>query len=152
MKKKTTIIALITLVVIATTAYGLHEFFRVSPDMASLPVDYKINAPGLIKEFTDNDTSASKKFLGKIVEVNGSVRKIEKDELNFVTVVIGDAGDLSSIRCILDTNHKADATSLKEGISVTAKGLFIGYNKDATGLLGSDIQLTRCIFTSENKN
>jgi hypothetical protein len=122
--------------------YGYREFNRLNKDLATARPDFVLTASELTREYEMDEQTAGKKFNGKIVEVSGKVRRVEKDEKGFYTVVLGDSG-LSSVRCAIDTNHNSDAAILKPGTSTTIRGACTGYYKDDLGL-GSDAILNRC--------
>ncbi|MFI5155580.1 MAG: hypothetical protein ACHQEM_05320 [Chitinophagales bacterium] len=148
MKRKRTILAAIAFVVIATGFYGGREFFRPNTDILKLKETFRTTVPSLLQEFKVSDTLASKKYLGKIIVVQGNLKGLEKDEKGFQTLVLGDAGDHSSIRCSLAVHHNSEVAGLHPGSIVSVKGEFTGYNADTTGLLGSDVQLNRCAIAN----
>jgi tRNA_anti-like len=149
------IIWLLVLVVIAGGAYyGYMEYNRTNKDLSKVKPDIITTAPDIIKEFQDNDTAANKKFLGKIVELSGNVKKLEKDEQGDYTVVLGDAFSLSSVRCLSDSNHRNEFSVIKENSTITIRGACTGFKKNEEMLgmdLGSDVELNRAVIVG-NKN
>lgn len=141
---------LIVLVILVAAAgaglYAWKEFNRKNEDLAAVKPDYNVQATTLIGEFAANDSAANVKYQGKIISVDGMVKNIDKDDDGFYTVVLGDTADMSAVRCAMDSTHAADATSLKRGESVKVKGALTGFQKDDTGLLGSDVELNRCVI------
>ena len=124
---------------------GLKEYNRKNQDLINVKVDIKISAVDLINEYEANDSSSNQKYLGKIVEVDGNIKKIETDDKGFYTVVLGDTSSLSSVRCSMDSTHQKDAAKLAAGSSTTVRGSCTGFNKDELGL-GSDVYLNRCVI------
>ena len=118
--------------------------------MTELQPAYKLDAPVLIQEFNSNDIAATQKYLGKIIVAKGTIKEIEKDGKGFYTLVLGMKGDLSSVRCAIDKHHNNSVASLQVGSPAEIKGSITGFNKDETGLLGSDVQLNRCVLNNEN--
>ena len=123
---------------------GLHEYNRTNADLQNVDPDNKIAATELIREYEANDSTADQKYLGKVIETTGNVKKIEKDEKGYYTVVLGDTANLSSVRCAMDTAHNEDAAHLIAASSVIIRGACTGFNKDEMGL-GSDVILNRCV-------
>ena len=123
--------------------YAVKLYNEKNPNYLNVKADIKISAVDLIHEYETNDSIANQKYLGKVVETDGNIKKVEKDEKGYYTVVLGDSGNLSSVRCSMDTVHNQDAARLKEGSSVTIRGKCTGFNKDEMGL-GSDVILNRC--------
>ncbi|MBS1665889.1 MAG: hypothetical protein JST58_00780 [Bacteroidetes bacterium] len=148
MKKRIIIIACIAVAAIAAGLYGWHEYFRPNVDVAAVKPAYHISTNNLLNEFSKDDSDATKKYLGKIIAVDGKVKKVEKDEKGYYTIVLGTDDNSSSVRCAADTLHMQSIASLKEGSAVSVKGIFTGYNKDETGLLGSDIEVSRSVINN----
>lgn len=129
---------------------GLKEYNRTSTDIADVKADVKITAIDMVHAYETNDSSSNQKYLGKVIEVNGNIKKIETDDKGSYTLVLGDPGSLSSVRCSMDSTHQKDAAKLVSGSSVTVRGACTGFNKDEMGL-GSDVILNRCaIIKNEN--
>src|ERR1051325_1511063 len=84
---------------------GLKEYNRKNEDLGNVKADTKISAMNLIHEYETNDSASNQKYLGKIVEVDGNIKKIESDDKGFYTIVLGDTSSLSSVRCSMDSTH-----------------------------------------------
>jgi hypothetical protein len=126
---------------------GLKEYNRTNEDLGSVKADVKITALQFIAEYEANNVAADEKFLGKVVETAGTIKKIEKDEKGYYTIVLGDTTNPSSVRCSMDTTHNADAAQLAAGSSAILRGACTGFNRDEMGL-GSDVILNRCAIIS----
>jgi len=146
MSKKRTIIAGIIAIIIIVALYGCYQYNRTVQGLNDISADYTVNATALINEFVTNDSTANKKYLNKILEVKGMIKKVEENSGTGI-VVLGDTTDMSGVRCILDSTTSATAGSLKRGAVITIKGAITGFNKDETGLLGSDVELNRCVLS-----
>ena len=129
---------------------GISEYNRTNKDISRVKADIKITATELIHQYEANDSSADKKYLGKIIETRGNVKDINKDEAGFYTVVLGDTVNMSSVRCAMDSLHQQDAAMLTRGSSATVRGYCTGFNKDELGL-GADVILNRCAVIMEKK-
>lgn len=143
MNRKKIFLLLFLLAAVAAAWYGYKEYTRTNKDLASAKADFVLAATDLIKEYESNDAASAEKYNGKILEISGQVKAVEKDDKGYYTVVIGDNNSMSSIRCAIDSTHQNKATSLINQSSVTVRGACTGYNKDEMGL-GSDIILNRC--------
>src|SRR5687768_2360240 len=143
MSPKKTILILIILAVAITGWFAWKEYSRTNRDLKKVTPDFVLTATQLISEFEASDSIAGDKYSGKIIELSGNVKTVEKDEKGFYTVVLGDSSQLSSVRCSLDTTHNPDAAGLRPGSSAIMRGACAGFNKDELGL-GSDVLLNRC--------
>jgi hypothetical protein len=143
MTRKKTIWLIILLVAAGVGWYAYKEYTRPNKDFLYAKPDYILSASSLINEYESNDSSANKKYNGQIVEIDGLVKKVEKDEKGFYTLILGDSSSLSSVRCSMDTTHQQDAAILAPGSSAVVRGACTGFNSDEMGL-GSDVILNRC--------
>ena len=130
---------------------GFKEYNRTNKDLSIAEADVKISAINLISEFEDNDSAANVKYLGKILELDGNVKKVETDEDGNYTIILGESGNLSSVRCSMDTIYSKDAARVKEGSSVIIRGACTGYKKNELlgENLGSDVELNRGIIVKQ---
>src|SRR5688500_9427359 len=121
MKRRTIIILCILIVIAAAGIYTYSEFNRKHPDMADVTSAFSIDAVELVKEFEKDDSSAEKKYLGKIVTVQGTLKEIN-DAGNSITIVLGDTASMLSVRCAMDTGFSLNTESMLKGSSLTVKG------------------------------
>jgi putative nucleic acid binding protein len=147
-RKRKIVLFFIVLAVGAAGWYGYKEYFRTNKDLANVKPDIKISAADLIKEYEKNDSVANTKFLGQVIETNGNVKAVEKDDSGYYTIVLADTGSMSSVRCSIDTTHQDDAARLAVGSSAMVRGSCTGFNKDEMGL-GSDVILNRCVIVQQ---
>ncbi|WP_205509511.1 OB-fold protein [Longitalea arenae] len=146
MSKKRIIIGGIVVVILALATYGWYQYNRTVKGLHDVRADYSVNATALINEFISNEDSANKKYLNRILAVKGVIKNIESGE-GAGTIVLGDSTDLSGVRCVLDSSAHSKTASLQRGALITIKGAITGFSKDETGLLGSDVQLNRCVIS-----
>jgi len=149
MNGKTLLLVVMVLAAITAGVYTCKEFNRKPANLVKAKPAYTVQAIDLLQEFNSNDSNANKKYLGKIVTVKGLIKKIDQDDDGYYTVVLGDSVQPSSVFCAMDTIYGKDAAKLQPISSVSVKGYFIGFEKDETGLLGSDVKLNRCVIDKQ---
>jgi hypothetical protein len=138
------IIFLTVLVLITCAAWYIYtEFNRKNKNLAEVKADAKISAPALIEAFEKDSSSANKEYLGKILSVDGNIKNIDT-EARDATVILGEANNMSSVRCSMDTTFVVKLATYKAGASIILTGVCTGFNKDE--LLGSDVILNRCVI------
>lgn len=143
MKKKSLFILLAILLIGGTIAlYAYKEYDRKPVDTSVVSPDFISDAKNLLAEFQSNDSVASKKYNDKVLQVEGLVKEIVKDENGFYSISLGDSTSMSSVRCSMDSIFNGDAEKVIKGKNVSIKGVCSGYNADE--LLGSDLILVRC--------
>ena len=145
MNKKRTIIGGIVVVIALAAGYGWYQYNRTVQGLANVSADFSVNATDLIKEFVSSEEATNKKYLNKILSVKGMVKNVETAQN---TIVLGDTSDMSGVRCVLDSTATSTLGALQKGALITVKGAITGFNKDETGLLGSDVQLNRCVLAN----
>lgn len=65
---------------------------------------------------------------------------------NTYSIVLGDTTGMSAVRCVLDSAFMNAGAAVNRGMVITVKGAITGFKKDDTGLLGSDVELNRCVI------
>lgn len=145
MKKKTIIIlSIIGFALAGGGWYAYKEYTRKVKDLTKVKADLQLSAGELISAFETNEQKANADYLDKVIAVKGTVKSVEKNEQGHFTVILGDEGTPSSVRCSMDSIHQLDVSSLPEGSLVTLKGACTGFNADE--LLGSDVILNRAVL------
>jgi tRNA_anti-like len=150
--KKRKFIRLVIILIILDIAFGvwqgLSEYKRTNKDISTVKADVKIVATDLIHQFEISDSTANEKYRGKVVEVTGIVKDVQKDDSGYYTVVLGDTATMSAVRCAMDTIHQLDAASVAPNSSAIVRGNCTGFRKDEMGL-GSDVILNRCVIVKK---
>jgi hypothetical protein len=137
--KKNIIIAIVIIAAVAV-GYGIFKYNEGPRTAAQEDAFAKVTAPALYAEFLASPDSTSAKYHEKILEISGTIEKIETDAkgaqvINLVTN--GEDGGIMSA-----TLEAGKTTTAKEGESIKIKGIVAGYMAD--DLLGGEVQLTQC--------
>jgi len=138
------ILIVAVLVLIAGAIYIYKEYHRTNKNINKEASAFNLSAIELVRSFTENDSLASRLYVGKIISVNGLVRNLDKDNRGYYTVSLGDTASMSSVKCSVDSLYTIAASALKPGVSINIKGNCTGFNKDE--LLGLDVMLNRCVI------
>ena len=142
MSRKKIIFSVIAVAILCGSWYGYSEYTRKVKDLSTVKAQVKMEADELISAFEKNEAEANAMFLDKIIAVSGTVKAIEKNDMGYYSVILGNES-MSSVRCSINPEHQEAVASLVEGSSVTMKGACTGFNADE--LLGSDVILNRCV-------
>ena len=149
MKKRTIRWIIVLLVLIAIGVfYAYQEFNRTAVDLNNAKPFVSTSALKILDEFGKDPHAANQQYLGKILQLSGKIRAIDKDNQGFVTIVLGDESLSSSVRCSMDSTHAKKAAALSTSSPVTIKGICTGYSPDELGL-GADLILNRCIVSTK---
>lgn len=106
---------------------ALYLYNKKHTDTSKAKPDYVITATALQKEFEENETTASTKYINKLVEVTGTVVSVKPAENNSVSIALSTGSDLSSVIC---TFISLANPSIKAGDSVTIRGECSGFLMD----------------------
>lgn len=151
MKLKSSIVYAIILILVVAVFGGFYiykEYNRTNKNLADVKPDFSVLAINLLSEFITNDSIATQKYLGKIVEVDGIIKEITRDENGSFSISIGDTLSMSSVRCRLDSSENEKVSFLKRGAVLLIKGSCTGFMADEFGI-GSDVLLDRCVLPAK---
>lgn len=105
-------------------------------DMAKAKPDFVITASLLQKEFEDNETSASTRYINKILEVTGKIAEIKPSDKNVLSISLVTGNSFSSVICTFSAN--TDPAKFRSGEEVTIRG-------ECSGFL-LDVLLNNCAY------
>lgn len=94
-------------------------------DTINVKADYTVEAADLIKEFTSNDTGANKKYLEKMIQVNGNASSVDVLPDSTSTIRFADSTGSYAIFS-LEKNQFGDIKKLHAGEPVSLKGVCSG--------------------------
>ncbi len=103
---------------LAMEKYIMNETYS---DTAGIKADYTISASDLIHEFAANDSAANKKYLEKIISVNGAASEVEVKSDSTINIKFADSTG-SYINFSLEKDQYEKAKNIKPGDTVSLKG------------------------------
>ncbi|MBC5772838.1 hypothetical protein H8S95_02085 [Pontibacter sp. KCTC 32443] len=133
--KKFILITLAAAVIAAIVGFLLYN--KPHRDTASAESDFVVEAPVLLKEFTENEAAANQKYLDKVVAVRGKVKSVTPDDEGNINLTLDADNDMAGVICTFPKADAESAGSINEGEEVTVKGV-------CTGVL-MDVVLIRCV-------
>ncbi|MDD4991146.1 MAG: hypothetical protein PHR83_02830 [Paludibacter sp.] len=130
------ILAIAGILIGGGTAY--YMFNMPHRNVQSTNADYSISASKLVSEYLENPNSANEKYLAddgdsKVLAISGTVSKIDKDLNGQAVVILKSAADKAGVSCTFTKETNQSASSLKDGETVTIKGVIrsgASYDKD----------------------
>ncbi len=136
---KKIIYVLFTLGVIAV-GVGVYMYNKPHKDYTKEKPDYEVRADNFQKEFFENEKESNQKYLGRIVQVKGTVAEITFLETGDVSIALEDI--MNGVTCMVDSetyqNNSEKYKNLVKGGAVTIKGR-------CDGML-TDVRLSKCIL------
>lgn len=152
MKKNRILKTVIALIIVLSAAgyYAYYEFNRKNEALENIQPAYSVSAVEATDEFSKNSTAALKKYVDKVIEVEGQVKNVETTEKGDVTIVVGEENNMSSLRFSMDSTETKKASLIKIKSTLHLKGICTGYNADEMGL-GADILFSRSVIIDNKK-
>lgn len=143
MKRK--IFFIILLVIAVAVWYAYIEYNRTSANLENTKPSAAVAVPALLAAFERDSANATRQYNNKIIAVSGTIKKIEA-EGNPVIIFLGDAAQMSSVQCSMDSTNVENYKSFKPGLATTIKGQVAGFRTDP--LFGTDVILARCVVAN----
>lgn len=129
-------IIIVTVVLIVTGAvYGYFLYEKKTPDVVNKTPDVTISAGALIDAFHKDPATATKKFIDKIVEVTGQIKRIDTSG----AVVLGEEGSVSEVTVGFDRRHAKDYENLQPGSIAVLQGICTGSANSGTSTDSTDL-------------
>ena len=128
--KKNLRIALIATAVLAVAgaAIGYYLYNLKPKDLGNVKPDFTLTATELQSSFEENETSATAKYVNRIIEVSGEVSSVERGENNSVNISLKTNSDFSSVICTFPSG--IDPESVRTGSQISVRGQCSGYLMD----------------------
>ena len=128
MKIKYIIFAVLFAIVIGA-GIGLKMFFKPHADVSKMDAAFQVDASALIDEFQKDETSATKKYSEKVLEIKGKLAAKSKLQNGTDLLILEDK--MQGISCQLDSGWSAANQHLIQGLEagnpIKLKGICKGY-------------------------
>lgn len=115
---------------------------KSSDDFASQKAESSFTFNQLMEK-ANSDTAYLSQLKDKLVGINGVIKNI-KQEPESLTIELGDSSTMSSIICQIDSRHRSELASKKEGETISLKGKLTGFTIDTELGLGNTIEMNFC--------
>ena len=92
--------------------------------VAKKDADHSLSAIALYQEYSQNETKANRKYIGKTIVLDGNISEISKDQAGATALMFTQAGELEGVMCTLEKSQKT--AQLTVGQSVKVKGQCTG--------------------------
>lgn len=144
-RRKIVLLTLIPLFVSALIFLWFFVYNKPHRDIEKADPDFVMSAEEVIGLFEENDSSAHKKFLDKVVQFSGNVSS--KESADTTVTLVFDLGGSYVITAQLLPKYKGDAENVTLGSRVQMKGLYNGVIPgDADFGLPAAIVFNKCSF------
>jgi hypothetical protein len=128
---------MISSVVLVTTVVCLFIYYKPHRSVRKEEAAFSLSESQLVDAFIKDESTANSMYLGKILQVKGTLKEIILNDSSLV-LLLGDSTMDTGISCYLQKDQKDLYTTLKRGESITVKGI-------CNGML-LDVVLDKCIM------
>jgi hypothetical protein len=116
------------IVVLSVISAGVYLFYKGPVDTGNIKPDFTVAAVDLQREFSENESAASEKYINKIIEVKGIIASVDKAEGNNINISLRTGDETSSVICTV-TGLKG-REDLQQGNEITVRGVCSGFLMD----------------------
>ena len=135
------ILAFILIALLAVILMWKYTFRESETSVSDQKPEIELEASVLVEAFETDETKANQVYLGKIIQVSGTVNSIANDSIN-ISVYLKENVATAGVICSFDKDN-ADVTRLKTGISIQIKGICTGYLMDVIMNRCSLVEVTK---------
>jgi hypothetical protein len=118
----------VLLIAIGSILAALILYNKKHPDTSKAKPDFVVTATTLQKEFEDNETAASARYINKILEVSGTIVSITSSDSTNTNISLKTGSDISSVIC--NFRKITGPSKFKTGNEITLRGECSGFLMD----------------------
>ncbi len=111
---------------------GFYMFNMSGDSVAKKDADHTLTAAALYAEYAANEKASNTKYIGKTIEVAGTIGELSKDQQGATVIMFIEPGEFEGVMCTLDKGQSTEA--LKIGSDIKVKGQCTG-KLDMTGVV-----------------
>lgn len=125
------------LLFIGAGAFGYYQWNKPHQDLTEQAADFTLSSEELYQEFVRDEQQANQDYLGKVVEITGTVGNIKEEEGNRAIILLEVPGEMFGINCAFEADQSGSLSSVEPGQSLTIRGKVDGFTLD--------VILSRCV-------
>lgn len=88
--------------------------------------EFTVPAAELFQAFEADETASNAKYIGKIIDVSGTIEEITTDEQGAPVVLLAGGGDFGGVLCTLESSQAEKIKAKSFGDQITIKGVCTG--------------------------
>ena len=116
---------MISSVILITSAIAVFMYYKPHRSVRKEEAAFKLSVAELVDAFSKNENDANARYVGKILEVEGTLKEMILNDSTLI-LLMGDSTGLTGVSCYLLRDQKDKYTGLTRGKTVTVKGICNG--------------------------
>jgi hypothetical protein len=130
--------------ILSGIGYGLYLFNLKHSDLSKVKPAFTVNSAELYSAFETDETAATAKFAGKVVQVSGNVAAIEYGSADStLSITLREDDEFSGVICTFSGINDMSQVIVKTGDMVSIRG-------ECSGML-MDVLLNNCALLEKGK-
>jgi hypothetical protein len=135
-------LAIVLLSILAAATYGYYMFNLKRSDLSKVKPAYILSSKELFSAFESDETGATAKYIGKVVEVNGNVAQVEFGSADStLSITLREDDELSGVICTFSGVLDKTEVNISPEQQITVRG-------ECSGML-MDVLLNNCVIVKE---
>lgn len=145
MTLKKILIAGVVIVALVGAYIWFFQFNKPHKDIEEAKADYTLEIEEIVNEFEVQFDSSITKYNGKVVEISGTMDRIEPNDS--ISSIVFKVGDNYEVYCEVYPKYNAEALKMVPNTKTTIKGFFSGAEKPDTDFdIAGVLRLKKCSF------
>lgn len=140
-KNKRRILFLIIILVTVFIGCFVFKVFRPVKSVRFIESEYSITAIELFNEYSISEEASNKKYLGKVIQVTGTISEINTKDSACISVILKTEDPFSGINCVISDKYFQLQNGIFIGSEVVVKG-------ECSGKL-IDVVLNNCVIVND---
>jgi len=113
---------------LSLAGWGIYKITKPHHNVAAEDASANITAEKLYSEFRDSEDQANKKWIGRVIEITGSITTISESG-NYISINLRATGE-GGINCSMMKKDLDPDKKLNKGDSISIKGKCTGFLMD----------------------
>ena len=130
LKKRTFFWVGIPLCLLVVVYWGYHLYHKPHQSAADETAVATIEADSLFAQYQRDEKSADKKYLGKVIEVTGTIAEVQHTAQSEIWILSAPSGTGGGVNCQLFSGEKISGKHPQPGDKVSVKGRCTGFLMD----------------------
>lgn len=130
------LIFILAIIFVSGAFFAVNLYNKGHDDLSEISPEISLSATQLFDDYSQNEATANQKYLDKIIEIDGRVSKVEKDEKGDTQLYLESNDPMFGIICNMVPGFQS--TDINRGDPLVIRGICSGYLMD--------VALNRCVL------
>src|SRR6478609_5849506 len=122
------VILLLVILAVTAAAFGFYYYNKPRSGVSGITPAYVVKAASLFEEFSSDENAANAKYLGKVIEVDGTVKSAEAGDNGTMNIMIEAGNEMGAENCQFE--KKDVMPDAAPGSAIKVKGFCSGILMD----------------------